>query len=105
MKTPSESSIQYQKKNRKRRGKIRRRRKIGRRQRKRKEKQTAMKTQINIFANLLLSEKYCANKARGVVERGWDCHQLKSKEKDTERKKSSNLSAKHLNIFCHACLC
>jgi len=40
---------------------------MGRRQRKRKRKQTAMKTQINIFANLLLSEKYCANKARGVV--------------------------------------
>lgn len=45
-----------------------------------------MKTQINIFANLLLSEKYCANKARGCVlgdghALGWDFHQLKRGER------------------------
>lgn len=34
-------------------------------QQRQRQRQTSLKTQINIFANLLLSEKYCSSKPRG----------------------------------------
>lgn len=40
-----------------------------------------MKTQINIFANLLLSEKYCANKGTAVAAGGRGGEGLKRRKR------------------------